>query len=63
MDDGIGVELPCEGKEGERMAVIPILVFKFFVVDTSEQSRIKLRSSTMRLDVDGVQCLHGTRRR
>jgi len=62
-DDGIGVELSCEGKEGERMAVIPMLVFEFFIVDTSEQQRIKLRSSTMGLDVEGVQCLHGTRRR
>ena len=63
VDDGIGVELSCEGKEGERMAVIPMLVFMFFIIDNSEQSRIKLQSSTMRLDVDSVQCLHGTWRR
>ena len=63
MDDGIGVELSCEGKEVERTAVILMLDFKFFVVDTSEQPRIKFRSSTMGLDVDGVRCLHGTWRR
>lgn len=39
MDVGVGdgVELSCEGKEGGRMAAIPILVFEFFIVDTIEQ--------------------------
>ena len=38
VDDGDGdsVELSCEGKEGGRMAVIPMLVFEFFI-DTGEQ--------------------------
>ena len=37
--DGVGdsVELSCEGKEGGRMAVIPMLVFEFFIIDTGEQ--------------------------
>ena len=39
VDDGDvdSVELFCEGKEGGRMAVIPMLVFEFFIIDTGEQ--------------------------
>ena len=39
VDDDVGdsVELSREGKEGGRMAVIPMLVFEFFIVDTGEQ--------------------------
>ena len=31
------VELSCEGKEGGRTAVIPMLAFEFFIVDTGMQ--------------------------
>ena len=39
VDDGVGdsVELSCEGKEGGRMAMILMLAFEFFIVDTGEQ--------------------------
>jgi hypothetical protein len=45
VDDGVddGVELSCGGKEGGRMAVIPMLVFEFFV-DTGEQPLDNVRN-------------------
>jgi hypothetical protein len=46
VDDGVGdgVELSYEGKEGGRMAVIPMLVFEFFIVDTGEQPLDNVRN-------------------
>ena len=46
VDDGVGdsVELSREGKEGGRMAVIPMLVFEFFIVDTGEQPLNNVRN-------------------
>ena len=37
VDDGVGdsVELSREGKEGGRMAVIPMLVFEFLILASS----------------------------
>ena len=44
VDDGHGVELSCEGKEGKRIAVIPMLVFELFIVDTGGQPPDNVRN-------------------
>ena len=46
MDDDVGdsVELSRKGKEGGRMAVIPMLVFEFVIVDTGEQPLNNVRN-------------------
>ena len=46
MDDDVGdsVELSRKGKEGGMMAVIPMLVFEFFIVDTGEQPLNNVRN-------------------
>ena len=46
VDDDVGdsVELSREEKEGGRMAVIPMLVFEFFIVDTGDQPLNNVRN-------------------
>ena len=46
MDEDVGdsVELSRKGKEGGITAVIPMLVFEFFIADTGEQPLNNVRN-------------------